>query len=310
MMMFLALFVVGAAFAGGQQEADGAGQTEGGDMESEDTGDQEMDRTAELTYVNWEEGVAYTHLVQAVLEDEMGYEVTITAADVGPAYQSVAAGDQDAFMEAWLPGLHASYMEELGDDLVDLGIIYENAVSGWVVPQYMIDDGVTGISDLRNEDVAERLDYEITGIDAGAGVMITSEEEAMPAYGLDEMGYELVPSSGPAMMAALDSAVQNDEYIVVTGWQPHSMFGMFDLAFLEQDEEVIWEADAIHIIGRTGIREDKPELAQFLNNMEITTSEVGSLMVHIRESEASTLEAAREWKAENQDVWQDWIPSM
>lgn len=33
-------------------------------------------------------------------------------------------------------------------------------------------------------------------------------------------------------------------------------------------------------------------------------------MVHIADSELDTLEAAREWKNENPDVWQDWIPEM
>jgi len=165
-------------------------------------GAQEGAKTAKLTYVNWEEGVAYTHLVKAILEDEMGYDVTITAADAGPAYASVAAGDYDAFMEAWLPGLHASYMEELGDDLVDLGIIYTDAVSGLAVPTYMADDGVTTLSDLTRPEVVEKLGGQITGIDAGAGLMITLEEKAVPAYGFDEAGLEVVPSSGPAMMAA------------------------------------------------------------------------------------------------------------
>ena len=279
-------------FAGGQQEA-------GADKAKE----------AKLVYVNWEEGVAYTHLVKAILEDEMGYDVTITAADVGPAYASVAAGDYDAFMEAWLPGLHATYMAELGDDLVDLAVIYEGAESGLVVPQYMADDGVTAVSDLRDPEVFDKLDGKITGIDAGAGVMITTGEKAMPAYGLDEMGYELVTSSGPAMMAALDTAVVNNEYIVVTGWQPHSMFGYYDLVLLDHDEEQIWGTDDIHIIGRVGLKDEKPELAQFFDNMELSTSEVGSLIVAISESNLSTLEAAREWKDANRDVWGDWVPA-
>lgn len=269
---------------------------------------QEEANTANLTYVNWEEGVAYTHLAQAVLEDEMEYDVTITAADVGPAYASVANGDQDAFMESWLPTLHASYLEEYGDDVVDLGIIFEGTQSGLVVPQYMVEDGVSTISDLADPEVVEQLNGQITGIDAGAGVMITTEEEIMPAYGLVEAGLELVPSSGPAMMAALDSAVQDEEYIVVTGWKPHSMFGYFDLAFLEQDQEQVWGAGNIHIIGRGDIQDDKPELAEFLSNMRLTNAEIGSLMVAIRESDAETLEAARQWKQENEDVWSDWIP--
>ncbi|MFP4113947.1 MAG: glycine betaine ABC transporter substrate-binding protein [Spirochaetota bacterium] len=269
---------------------------------------QKETQTANLTYVNWEEGVAYTHLAQVVLEEEMDYDVTITAADVGPAYASVAGGDQDAFMEAWLPTLHASYMDEYGDDLVDLGVVFQGTQNGLVVPTYMIDDGVTTVSDLADPEVVDQLDGRITGIDAGAGIMITTEEDVMPAYGLDEAGLELVPSSGPAMMAALESAVENEEYIVVTGWEPHSMFGYFDLAFLEQDEEQVWSTGNIHLIGRRNLEDDKPELAQFLSNMELTNPEIGSLMVAIRESNLDTLEAAREWKQENENVWSDWIP--
>jgi len=264
---------------------------------------------ASLVYVNWEEGVAYTHLASTVLEDEMGYEVTLTAADVGPAYASVAAGDQDAFMESWLPTLHENYMEEFGDQLVDLGVIYEGTQSGLVVPQYMIDDGVTTISDLTDPDIVERLEGRITGIDAGAGIMITTGEEVIPAYGLDEAGYTLVPSSGPAMMASLDDATSQENYIVVTGWRPHSMFGFYDLAFLEQDQEEIWGTGNIHIIGRENLRDERPELAQFLSNMRMTNDEISDLMVFIRESDVDTLDAAREWKDNNEDVWSDWIPA-
>ncbi len=266
-------------------------------------------KVANLTYVNWEEGVAWTHLAAAILEDELEYQVNLTAADVGPAYAAVAAGDQDAFMEAWLPGLHSTYMDQYGDDVISIGIIYYDAVSGLVIPEYMADDGVTTLSDLRDPEVFDRLNGRITGIDAGAGLMITTEEQAMPAYGLDEMGYELVASSGPAMMAELDAAYQNEEYIVVLGWQPHSMFGYYDLVILEQDEEEIWGFDDVHLIGRADLRDDKPELAQFLANMEVTTEEIGELMVHIRESNLETLEAAREWMNANRGVWEGWLPN-
>ena len=266
-------------------------------------------KVANLTYVNWEEGVAWTHLAAAILEDELEYQVNLTAADVGPAYAAVAAGDQDAFMEAWLPGLHSTYMDQYGDDVISIGIIYYDAVSGLVIPEYMADDGVTTLSDLRDPEVFDRLNGRITGIDAGAGLMITTEEQAMPAYGLDEMGYELVASSGPAMMAELDAAYQNEEYIVVLGWQAHSMFGYYDLVILEQDEEEIWGFDDVHLIGRADLRDDKPELAQFLANMEVTTEEIGELMVHIRESNLETLEAAREWMNANRGVWEGWLPN-
>lgn len=265
-------------------------------------------KTANLVYANWEEGIAYTHLAKVVLEDKMGYDVTITASDVAPAYASVAAGDMDAFMETWLPTLHKDYIEKYGDDLTDLGHVYEGTLSGLAVPQYMLDAGITTVSDLLSEEAMSKLDKTITGIDAGAGIMSTTENKLMPSYGLTDAGYSLMASSGPAMMAALKDAYESEEWIVVTAWKPHSMFGYFDMDFLEQDGEQVWGAGNIHITGRKDVKEDKPELAQFLSNMQLTTAEVGSLMVAIAESSASEEEAAREWLKDNMEVVEDWIP--
>ncbi|MFO8041778.1 MAG: glycine betaine ABC transporter substrate-binding protein [Alkalispirochaeta sp.] len=260
-----------------------------------------------MTYVNWEEGVAWTHFFATVLEDEMGYDVSITAADVGPAFSSVASGDQDFFMEAWLPGLHDTYVE--GVDLVEVSKIYEDGVTGLIVPTYMAEDGVTALSDLADPDVVEQLNGQITGIDAGAGMMIRTEEDLIPAYGLDEAGLELVPSSSPAMLAAMQSAIENEEYIVGMGWQPHSMFGRMDLTILEQDGEEIFPIDDIYIMGRPGVEEDLPEVVEFFENVMWNNDTIGSLMVHIGDSDLDTMEAAREWKNENTDIWADWIPN-
>ncbi len=266
-------------------------------------------KTADLVYVNWEEGVAYTHLARAVLEDKMGYEVSLTAADAAPGYTAVAYGDKDAFMEAWVPVLHKSYIERYGKDLLDLGPVFKGTQSGLVVPQYMYAAGVQTISDLLKPEVMKKLKNQITGIDSGAGVMRTTEETVMPAYGLDKAGYRLLPSSGPAMVAALKDAVDHKRWIVVTGWKPHSMFGYWDLTFLKQDKEQIWGKGNIHIEARKDLREDKPELAQFLENMILTNDQLSDLMVFIKESNKSTLEAAREWMNAHEDVVIPWIPA-
>lgn len=260
-----------------------------------------------LTYVNWEEGVAWTHFLATILEDEMGYDVTITAADVAPAISSVANGDQDFFMEAWLPGLHTIYTE--GTDLVEVSKIYEDGVTGLIVPAYMAEEGVTTLSDLADPEVVEKLGGVITGIDAGAGMMIKTEEELIPAYGLDDAGIELVASSGPAMLAAMDAAIQNHEYIVGMGWQPHSMFGRYDLVLLEQDKDVIFPIDDIYILGRPGIEEAMPDVVEFFSNVKWTNETIGPLMVYISDSNLDTMEAAREYKNAHPELWQDWVPS-
>ncbi|MBD3220405.1 glycine/betaine ABC transporter [bacterium] len=265
----------------------------GGDQAQQET------KTADLAYVNWAEGVAYTHLAKVILEDKLNYEVTITAADVAPAYAAVAQGDKDAFMETWLPVLHADYVERYKDDVVDLGHVYEGTQSGLVVPQYVTIDKISELNDH-----ADKFDGQIVGIDAGAGVMKTTEQ-VIDEYGLD---LELISSSGPAMTAALKKAYDNQDWIAVTGWRPHWMFGRWDLKFLEQDEDkVMWKTGNIHIMGRKDLPQDKPELATFLRNYKFTDAQLSDLMIAMRENE-DQLAAAREWMNANPDVVESWLP--
>ncbi len=257
-------------------------------------------KEAKLVYVNWAEGVAYTHLAKAVLEEKMGYDVKITAADVGPAYTAIAQGDMDAFMETWLPVLHKDYVEKYQDDIIDLGHVYRETQSGWVVPDYVT---ISKISELNAH--KDKFKGRITGIDAGAGIMKTSEQ-VIDAYGLD---FKLLASSGPAMTAALKDAIRREKWIVVTGWRPHWMFGRWDLRFLEQDaDKTVWRPGNIHIMGRKNLIVEKPELAEFLTNMIFTNKQLADLMLKVEESEKPVEAVAREWMNTNKDVITAWIP--
>jgi len=258
-------------------------------------------KTADLVYVNWAEGVAYTHLAKEVLEEKMGYQVTLTAADVGPAYTAVAQGDKDAFMETWLPVLHKDYLDKFSDDIIDLGHVYEGTQSGLAVPTYVTIDK---ISEIKSN--AAKFDGKITGIDAGAGIMKTTEQ-LIKDY---DLGVDLLTSSGPAMTAALKNAIEKQEWIVVTAWRPHWMFGRWDLKFLEQDEDKqVWKTGNIHIMGRKDLEEDKPELAAFLRNMSLNDAELADLMLKIEESDEDIETVANTWMQENEAVVNAWIPA-
>ena len=268
-----------------------------GQSKKEGSGSQ---KTADLVYVNWAEGIAYTNLAKAVLEDKMGYEVTLTSADVAPAYTSIASGDKDAFMETWLPVLHKDYVEKYKQDITDLGTVYEGTQSGLVVPSYVTIDSISQMNSVK-----DKFNDQITGIDAGAGVMKTAEQ-VIDKYNLD---YDLISSSGPAMTSALKRAIDNNEWIVVTGWKPHWMFGRWDLKFLKQDPDMkMWEKGNIHIMGRKNLREDKPELAKFLSNMHFTDAQLADLMVKVNESDKDVSEVTKEWMNNHEELINSWIP--
>ncbi|AKQ67888.1 Glycine betaine ABC transport system, glycine betaine-binding protein OpuAC [Myxococcus hansupus] len=252
-----------------------------------------------IVYVNWAEGVAMTHLVQAVLEDKMGYQVKTTMADVAPVFASLANGDADFFLDSWLPVTHQSYMERFKGKVVDLGVSYDDARIGLVVPA---DLDINSIEQLNGKKQA--LNQSIVGIDSGAGIMTTTEK-AIEAYGLE---LKLVPSSGPAMTAELKDAVAKKRPVVVTGWKPHWKFARWDLKFLEDPKGVYGAKESIHTLSRVGLEKDLPDVAALLRNFKLDDQQLGSLMGAVEDAAGTPEKAVREWMKQNQALVDGWIP--
>ena len=133
---------------------------------------------------------------------------------------------------------------------------------------------------------------------------MSTTETAIEEYGLD---MELVASSGPAMTAALQGAIDKGEWIVVTGWAPHWKFARYDLKFLEDPKSVYGEAELVQMAARKGFSADYPELAAMFGKMQFSAAEIGSLMDAMNGIEEGEEEAAvRGWIAENQELVSSW----
>ncbi|WP_430884380.1 glycine betaine ABC transporter substrate-binding protein [Fusibacter sp. JL216-2] len=257
-------------------------------------------KEVKLGAVNWAEGIAMTNLAKAVLEEKMGYSVEITVADVAPIFASVASGDYDAFMDAWLPLTHETYMEEYGEKLVDLGHNFEGAKIGLVVPSYV---DIDSIEEMNAN--ADKFDGQIVGIDAGAGIM-KATENVITDYDLSNI--ELMASSGPMMTAALKKAVDEGEWVAVTGWKPHWKFARWDLKFLDDPKGDFGEAENIHTVARVGLKEDMPEVASFLEKFMLDDQQLGGLMGMIADSEdMEPIDVAKQWMEENEELVNSWI---
>jgi len=254
--------------------------------------------TVKIAYPNWAEGIAMTNLAAAILEDEMGYDVELTQADPGVIYAAVADGDQDVFLDAWLPNTHADYWDQYGDSLENLGTTFGYGVTGLVVPTYVEIDSIEELNSI-----AEELDYKITGIGTGAGIT-KNTDIAIDEYDLDLVQ---VNSSGPAMTAALAQAIENGDPIVVTGWKPHWMFGRFDLKVLE-DPRGVYPIDGMRKVARPGFAADMPEVADFLKNFSMTEAQLLSLMLAIDESDDDAYDVAADWVRDNSPLVDSWIP--
>src|SRR5690625_4062581 len=87
--------------------------------------------------------------------------------------------------------------------------------------------------------ISEELNYTITGIEPGAGQTETNEI-AIEEY--DSLtGWEQELSSSGAMLSSLETAISNEEPIIIAAWSPHYMFANWDIKYLDDPEGVFDE---------------------------------------------------------------------
>ncbi|WP_136067725.1 glycine betaine ABC transporter substrate-binding protein [Modicisalibacter radicis] len=259
---------------------------------------EESKGTVSLAYVEWSSEVASTNVVRAVLE-QMGYDVEMSSLSAAAMWQAVAYGDADGMVAAWLPTTHENYLEQTKDKVVDLGTNLDGTKLGLAVPSYTDIDSIEELGEK-----ADLVNGEIIGIDPGAGLMGLTED-VIDEYGLGG-DIKLRSGSGATMTAALQSAIQNEDDIVVTAWTPHWMFSRWDIKYLDDPKNVYGDAEQIHTIVRQGLEEDMPEVYEVLDNFAWTPEQMGEVMLMNQEEGADPYANAQKWVEEHPEVVDEW----
>jgi len=252
-----------------------------------------------LAYVEWACATASTYVAQAVLQEKMGYDVEALPVSGAAMWSAMATGDVDAMVTAWLPVTHAEYLEKVKGNVEELGVVADGAKTGLVVPSYVT---INSIEEL-NENSA-KFDGKIIGIDPGAGMM-GQTEDVIKEYGLTQI--ELIEGSGATMTAALQNAIRNNKWIVVTGWSPHWKFSRWELKYLEDPKIIYGEEEYIASYARLGLKQDMPEVYNFLKNFNWTQEQMGTVMGWNAEDGADPYENAKRFIKENEDLVNSWL---
>ncbi|WP_373896235.1 glycine betaine ABC transporter substrate-binding protein [Virgibacillus sp. CBA3643] len=296
----------------------------GGDSSEETSGDDSADEGSEETseeasegpeigqeeltqpYVAWARETVSTHMLGALLE-MVGYDVELAQVEAGAMWSSVADGSADFHTSAWLPATHASYWEQYEDDIVQVKQVLDEAPLALAVPEYVED--VNSIEDLKdNEEFGESVDWEVVGIDPGAGIM-QNTEEAFDAYGLDN--WELTSSSEAAMLTTLQDAVENEEPIVVPLWKPHWIFGTMDVKMLEDPQEIYGgDGDQIYTVARDGLEEDAPRAYKVLEQYDENYEMIDEMMPKVHAEDQDPADVVQEFIDENPDLVDEWLDGV
>ncbi len=283
----------------------------------------------------WDGEILRSYMIEYVITEYFNESVGTDTLEAGPIYAGLAEGDIDIFAGGWQP-IQAAHLEGREDRITKAGDALPPGDIDlcFAVPTYVYDgihealpDGIKSLEDL--DDAADQFDSEITGIESGAGMMITAQE-AMDdnIYNLGD--WDLVESSTGTMLTVYDDAVRNKEPVVVTAWTPHFMFTQWsgedamqcledpgwddggETKFLypsvKSDEERPEGVDraTINTYVNADFEEEFPEIFRFLQNFQMSVEDENELMLRLQEDEPHQALAV-EYVQNNPDVLEEWL---
>jgi glycine betaine/proline transport system substrate-binding protein len=212
--------------------------------------------------------------------------------------------------------------------VVDGGLLGITGNIGWFVPSYVIDEYpeyATWEGFQSDADVFSTADTGDKGRFLGADTTYSIfDEQIIAALGLD---LEVIYSgSEDASLSALDTAVQNQDPILMYWWTPQWANTKYDLVEVElpafddqcadialNDPEAVgydcdYADDVLYKAFSAQLEEKDPAAFGFLSNFEWTADDQNGVALAIQDG-AEPEEAAQEWVDANQDVWQAWLPA-
>lgn len=187
----------------------------------------------------------------------------------------------------------------------------------------------TETTDQNGESFGESVDWKITGIEPGAGIMINTEK-AIEAYGLDKAGWQPQESSSAAMLAAIQDAIIDQKPIIATVWEPHAAFSITNIRKLEDPKNIYndpeqtrafletyapeWKdadvaSDVLATVVYKGFAEDAPAAAELFKNFSVPASDQSDWIYEYSVNGTEAEAVAEAYLEEHTDDVAAWMPS-
>jgi glycine betaine/proline transport system substrate-binding protein len=276
----------------------------------------------------WVGAEANANVAKVLMEQQMGCEVELQEVNESAQFPGMADGSIDATLEVW-PSGHSKdakqYIDQAGT-VVSGGELGITGDIGWFVPSYVVEQNPEyatweGFKEADIFSTAETGDKgRFVGTDTTYSIF---DEQIIESLGLDlEVIYT---GSEPATLALLDSAVQNEEPIVMYWWTPQWANSKYDLVQVElppysdecadialNDPEAIgydcdYADDILYKAFSSELEMKDAAAFGFLSNFAWTAEEQNAVAQAIQEGEDGE-DAAQAWIDANEATWQAWLP--
>lgn len=268
---------------------------------------QDNQDTIRFGYVEWPGVTVKTHVVKTITE-YLGYDTEMVSGMKPTILRGLDIEDIDVFLGLWLPQMEndfAQYREKESIDIVRVNL--EEVVWRTAVPEYVWEAGVKSHEDLAEH--SDKFDSKWYGLEPGSsGNTIMQEAIENNVYNLED--WEVVTSSAAGMMTAVDSHINNEEWIAWSAWKPHWMNIEYDIKYLE-DPEHLWTEEGTNkrvlTVTRAGFDKDMPNYTKFLKQFKVTSPIQSKWILEYGKKDRPADEVAKEWIANNLDIVNQWV---
>ncbi|WP_285872347.1 glycine betaine ABC transporter substrate-binding protein [Metabacillus litoralis] len=223
----------------------------------------------------------------------------VSQIDVGQGFE---AGLSIVFIAIILDRITQNLRKPAYEHIVRRKIVFSILATLVVVTALVLMFTKEGAISGNPEGIGAKTDYEIIGIEPGAGTMMLANN-ALKDYGLED--WHLVEGSAAGMLAELQKAYRNQEPVIITGWSPHWMFSSFDLKYLDDPKESFGGEEDIHTLVRKGLEQDTPGAYKILDQFTWETGDMEKVMVDMAGG-MEPAEAAEKWVDTNPDKVAKW----
>ena len=278
---------------------------------------------------NWSSQLVGAEVVGGILE-EAGFSVEYVPSDSQVVYQSMCDGDIELVHEVWEGAFGVAFQEQ-----VDKGCVLDwsthNAVTReeWWYPAY-VEEQCPGLPDWEALNACASIFATAETGDKGRFLggpvdWLKGDEERVEGLGMD---FEVVNAGSAATLwAELDAASVDQTPIVLFNWTPNFVEAVYEGRFIEfplfEDAcrtDPSWgiNSELTHDCGnpadgylKTGVGEHFPEkwptAAAIMQRMDFTNPMLAAMAAAVDVDGKEPSEAAQEWLAANEGLWQGWI---
>lgn len=254
-----------------------------------------QEKTIKLGTMAWEDILPITGVAKKVLEDK-GYKVEVTEfSEWGIAYTALGRGDVQV-MVSEVDYVAQDYWNKNKNRLEKVSVISHGVYQAFAVPRYV---DIETVEQLNG--AADKFGGKIIGIEPGSGLM-REATQAVKDYGLK---LNLVEGSTAGMTAALKSAVDRKQPIVVTLWDPTWMFQKFDMKFLKDSKGIFAPPQSYNLIAQKGFSEKNPEVREILAGIFLPVSDIRAINSAVNDGQTMN-QAIKAWTDSHDDLLKRW----